>query len=88
MKVIKGGGFSFKEEIEKVKKNRIKVIPPKIRIDPNDDIIYHPSPRGFNSSYIQLFGRPKKLATWGFREEENNKVLTSKIRRVTIIRRG
>jgi len=40
----------------------------------------HPSPRGFPSCTLELFGRPKKLAKWGFRIDNNKPGKVVKIR--------
>lgn len=72
-------GFNLREEIGRIKKSRIKVIPPKGRIDPNEDIIFHPSPRSWPYSSLELFGRPKKLAHWGFKLENDTPQKVRKI---------
>lgn len=38
-------------------------------IKKEEEIHIHPAPKGFPSKSLQLFGRPKKLAKWGFKRE-------------------
>lgn len=71
--------MNLTEELAKIKKHRVAVLPPPRRTNPDEEIVRHPTPKGFPTTVLQLFGRPKKLAKWGFRLEND---IPGKVRRI------